>query len=47
MVWIEGPYAAGKYSDITIFRHALSHFLDPFERVVADDGYIGEAHMKL
>lgn len=47
LVWIEGPYAAGKYSDITIFRHTLIHFLDPFERVVADDGYIGEAPMKV
>jgi hypothetical protein len=48
LVWIEGPYPAGKYSDITIFRNSLRHFLDPFERVEADDGYIGEApyHVK-
>ncbi len=43
LVWIEGPYPAGKYSDITIFRNSLQHFLDPIERVEANDGYIGEA----
>ena len=42
-MWIEGPYPAGKYSDIVIFRQTLIHHLDPFECVVADDGYIGEA----
>jgi hypothetical protein len=43
LVWIEGPYAAGKYPDITIFRNCLKNFLDPNERVVADKGYVGEA----
>ena len=47
MVWIEGPYAAGKYPDVNIFRLALAHWLDPFERVEADDGYIGEAPQKI
>jgi len=47
LVWVEGPYPAGEYSDITIFRHALIHHLDPFERVVADDGYVGEAPQKV
>ena len=27
LVWIEGPYAAGKYPDITIFRNCLKFFL--------------------
>ena len=43
-MWIEGSYPAGKFSDIIIFWQTLIHqHLDPFERVVADDGYIGEA----
>ena len=42
LVWVEGPYPAGT-PDITIFRNGLSHHLDPFEHVEADDGYIGEA----
>ena len=37
LVWIEGPYPVGN------FWQTLIHHLDPFERVVADDGYIGEA----
>ncbi len=43
MVWIEGPYAAGKYPDITIFWNSLKNFLDPNEAMVADKGYVGEA----
>ena len=27
LVWIEGPYPEGKYSDITIFCNFLQHFL--------------------
>ena len=42
-MWINRLFPVGKYSDITIFRNGLRHFLDPFERVKADDGYIGEA----
>ena len=42
-MWLEGPYPAGKYTDIKKFRQTLIHYLDPFERVVADDGYVGEA----
>lgn len=47
VVWIEGPYAAGKYTDLTIFRTSLIHWLDPYERVEADDGYIGEAPQRV
>ena len=43
LIWIEGPYPAGKYNDITIFRNCLLHCLGPSERVVADKGYVGEA----
>jgi hypothetical protein len=47
IVWLEGPYAAGKYPDIKIFRSCLAHWLDPSERVEADDGYIGEAPQRV
>lgn len=43
IVWVNGPFAAGKYSNDEIFRLGLAHWLDEFERVEADDGYIGEA----
>jgi hypothetical protein len=43
LIWIQGPYPAGKYNDITIFRDSLLHHLEPCERVVADKGYVGEA----
>jgi hypothetical protein len=46
-VWIEGPYAAGKYVDVEIFCRGLAHWLDKHERVEADDGYIGEAPQKV
>jgi hypothetical protein len=31
------------YADVTIFRASLFTFLDDFERVDANDGYIGES----
>jgi len=42
LVWLNGPYPCGQWSDVKIFRHCLKSFLDPNERVEADDGYIGE-----
>ena len=42
-VWINGPFPAGAYPDITIFREGLMTELDDSERVEADDGYIREA----
>jgi hypothetical protein len=41
LVWIQGPYLAGKYTDIKIFNKVLHHFLDPGQRVEADEGYVG------
>ena len=41
LVWIQGPYPAGKYTDIKIFNKVLRHFLEPGERVEADEGYRG------
>ena len=43
LIWIRGPYPAGKYNDLTIFRDCLVHKLEPYERVVADKGYVGDA----
>jgi len=42
IVWINGPFPAGDWNDITIFRQALIHFLEAWERVEADAGYLGE-----
>jgi hypothetical protein len=41
LVWIQGPYPAGKWLDIKIFNAILANFLERYERVVADDGYCG------
>jgi hypothetical protein len=48
IVWLNGPYEAGNWNDIKIFRDSLMSNLDPGERVEADDGYVGEAprHVK-
>ena len=41
LVWIQGPYPAGKWPDIKIFNAVLANFLERYERVEADDGYRG------
>ncbi len=41
LVWIQGPYSVGKYTDIKIFNKVQHHFLDPGEQVEADKGYVG------
>jgi hypothetical protein len=33
LVWIQGPYPAGKYTDIKIFNKVLRNILEPGERV--------------
>ena len=43
IVWVNGPYPAGRMNDIKIFRHCLKSFLGVGERCEADDGYLGEA----
>jgi hypothetical protein len=37
------PFPCGSWSDITILRHAILHFLEEYERIEADNGYEGEA----
>ncbi|KAL9180930.1 hypothetical protein ACHAXT_009735 [Thalassiosira profunda] len=44
--WIHGPFPAGNWPDINIFRHALKWQLDEYERVEADDGYRGDVKIK-
>ena len=38
LVWIQGPYPAGKYTNIKIFNKVLRNFLEPGKRVEADRG---------
>jgi len=42
IVWLNDPYPCGAWPDIKIFRHCLRTFLEPNERVEADNGYIGD-----
>ena len=46
-MWINGPFPAGAFPDVEIFRSCLSLWLDRDERVEADDGYIGDAPYKV
>ena len=41
IAWINGPFQAGEYSDLRIFREGgLQHAIDLGERVEADDGTV-------
>ena len=39
LVWIQGPYPAGKYTNIKIMNKVLRNFLEPGKWVEADEGY--------
>ena len=41
LVWIQGPYPAGNFTDIKIFNKVLRNFLEPGEQVEANEGYRG------
>ncbi len=41
LLWIQGPYPAGKYTVIKFFNKVLRYFLEPGERVEADEVYRG------
>lgn len=45
IVWVNGPFPAGRWPDINIFRHGLKRFLFPNERVEADKGYRGDKNI--
>ena len=42
IVWINGPFAVGKYNDITIFQSKMIYELLDWEMVEADQGYVGQ-----
>jgi len=41
LVWVSGPYPAGRWTDVKIFDNVLYNLLEPGERVEADNGYVG------
>lgn len=43
IVWVNGAFACGPWSDLKIFRADMKHALDPHEKVIADRGYIDES----
>jgi hypothetical protein len=43
IAWLNGPFPCGKFANVTTFRASLLTFLDKFERVKANDGYVGES----
>ena len=45
IVWTSGPHAPRIINELQIFCFRLKHQLDYYERVEADDGYIGECPM--
>lgn len=47
IVWVMGPFPCGDWPDVVIFRFALKHMLEDYERVEADDGYVGEDPKKV
>ena len=42
IVWVNGPWPCGAFSDVRVFRSGLKSTLDVDEFVVADGGYIDE-----
>ena len=47
IVWTHGPFAAGAWPDINIFRAKLKRMLAPGELVVADKGYRGDKSVRI
>ncbi len=45
--WINGPFLPGEWNDLEIFRSSLMTWFHPFKRVEADDGYDGEAPLRV
>ena len=39
IVWVNGPYRAGKFNDLQIFKHELKNLLNENELVIADSMY--------
>lgn len=47
IVWVNGGYPAGSWSDLRIFRHRLKQFLLPNEMVEVDKGYRGDERCRI
>lgn len=45
VVWINGPFKAGKHTDIKVFRAGLKWKIPPGKLVIADLGYRGESEL--
>jgi len=43
IVSVDGPFCPGDWNDLEIFRHTLKDMLEPGERMVGDDIYVGES----
>jgi hypothetical protein len=39
IVWVNGPYACGRYPDLRIARDKIIDFILPREKILADGGY--------
>lgn len=46
IVWTHGPFPAGDFTDLEIFRLGLKAELAPYEKVEADLGYCGDAKVR-
>lgn len=47
IVWVNGAYPAGRWTDLRIFRHRLKQFLLPHEMVEVDKGYRGDEKCRI
>ncbi len=45
--WINGPFLLSEWSDLEILHSGLMTWLVVFEQVEADDGYEGDAPLKV
>ena len=41
-MWVHGPFPAGSYSDVRIFRLGMKNHLNSGEKVLGDLGYQGD-----
>jgi hypothetical protein len=47
IVWVNGPFPAGEWSDLKIYKLALRDMLDDGEWVETDNGYPGESTCRM
>ena len=39
IVWLQGPFSAGKHNNCTHFKNCLANYLDPYECIEPDNRY--------